>query len=160
MIFQIFTRLPTIAFITVSLDHYQHYTFPSNLPHLSHVLFSSKTMKTASHLLILPQTVIHCSLFKQSHKPCFNIFVWQYMFLSAVSCRLKILQLEFFFKQPKNVSVTVIFFILGRMESFFCFKTMMNKKSIAEDHKVIASNVSFADLTDSVKTILKKKTKR
>lgn len=51
----------------------------------------------------------------------------------------------------------VIFFILSRMESFFCFKTMMNKKSIAEDHKVIANNVSFADLTDSVKTILKKK---
>ena len=42
------------------------------------------------------------------------------------------------------------------MESFFCFKTMMNKKSIVKDHKVMASNVSLADLTDSIKTILEK----
>lgn len=53
----------------------------------------------------------------------------------------------------------VIFFILSRMESFFCFKTMMNKKSIAEDCKVIASNVSLTDLTDSIKTILEKQNK-
>ena len=45
------------------------------------------------------------------------------------------------------------------MESFFCLKTMMNKKSIVEDHKVIASNVSLTDLTDSIKTILEKQTK-
>jgi len=45
------------------------------------------------------------------------------------------------------------------MESFFCFKTMMNKKSIAEDRKVIASNVSLTDLTDSIKTILEKQNK-
>ena len=45
------------------------------------------------------------------------------------------------------------------MESFFCFKSMMNKKSIVEDHKVIASNVSLTDLTDSIKTILEKQNK-
>ena len=37
---------------------------------------------------------------------------------------------------------------------------MMNKKSIVEDHKVIASNVTLTDLTDSIKTILKKKNKK
>ena len=36
---------------------------------------------------------------------------------------------------------------------------MMNKKSIVEDHKVIASNVSLTDLTDSIKTILEKQNK-
>lgn len=81
------------------------------------------------------------------------------MFLLAVSCWLRILQLEFLFKCPKNVSVTVIFFVLSRMESFFRFKAMMNKKSIVEDHKVIASNVSLTDLTDSIKTILEKQNK-
>ena len=81
------------------------------------------------------------------------------MFLLAVSCWLTILQLEFLFKCPKNVSVAVIFFILSRMESFFCFKTMMDKKSIVEDHKVITSNVSLTDLTDSIKTILEKQNK-
>lgn len=45
------------------------------------------------------------------------------------------------------------------MESFFCFKSMMNKKSIVEDHEVIASNVSLTDLTDSIKTILEKQNK-
>lgn len=35
----------------------------------------------------------------------------------------------------------------------------MNKKSIAEDRKVIASNVSLTDLTDSIKTILEKQNK-
>ena len=74
-----------------------------------------------------------------------------------MSGRLRILQLEFLFKRSKNVSVTVIFFILSRVESFFCLEAMMNKKSIVEDHKVIASNVTLTDLTDSIKTILKKK---
>ena len=77
-----------------------------------------------------------------------------------MSGRLRILQLEFPFKRSKNVSVTVIFFILSRVESFFCLEAMMNKKSIVEDHKVIASNVTLTDLTDSIKTILKKKTKQ
>lgn len=36
---------------------------------------------------------------------------------------------------------------------------MMNKKSIVEDHEVIASNVSLTDLTDSIKTILEKQNK-
>lgn len=74
-----------------------------------------------------------------------------------MSGRLRILQFEFLFKRSKNVSVTVIFFILSRVESFFCLEAMMNKKSIVEDHKVIASNVTLTDLTDSIKTILKKK---
>ena len=36
---------------------------------------------------------------------------------------------------------------------------MMDKKSIVEDHKVITSNVSLTDLTDSIKTILEKQNK-
>jgi len=33
----------------------------------------------------------------------------------------------------------------------------MNKKSIVQDYKVIASNMSLADLADSIETILKQK---
>ena len=41
------------------------------------------------------------------------------------------------------------------METFLYFKSMVNQKAIVEDNKVEASNVSLADLANSVKTILK-----
>ena len=70
--------------------------------------------------------------------------------------RIRIFLLEFLFKSSVQNSVPCILNIFGFMKLFRLFESTVNKEGIVKNVEAVSREMSFANLTYSVETILKK----